>query len=161
MAQKQARPARTLLVFFLSTLAVYGLVALAGTWKPALGLDLQGGTRITLEAKDNPSTASLNEAASIIDSRVNGSGVSEAEVTVQENDNRIIVEIPGQARADLEETVKRQAQLRFRMVGVGGGGEDRRRALGCPHDGAESLHLTRRRRSGALEVSERFSQRFR
>ncbi len=116
MAQKQLRPARTLLVFFLSTLAVYGLVALADTWKPALGLDLQGGTRITLEAKDNPSTASLNEAASIIDSRVNGSGVSEASVTVQENDNRIIVEIPGKTRSDLEETVKRQAQLRFRMV---------------------------------------------
>ena len=34
-----------------SVLAVaYGLVALIGTWKPALGLDLEGGTQITLTA---------------------------------------------------------------------------------------------------------------
>ena len=74
---------RTLTIFFVAMVIMYGLVALAGSWKPELGLDLQGGTRITLTAKGNPSTESLNEARSIIDQRVNGSGVTEAEVTTQ------------------------------------------------------------------------------
>jgi preprotein translocase subunit SecD len=116
VAKQQARPGRRLVVFFLALAGVFALVALAGTWKPTLGLDLQGGTRITLNAKgDNVTADSLTEAANIIDSRVNGSGVTEAEVTTQGN-QYVIVEIPGKSRPDLEETVKRQAQLRFRIV---------------------------------------------
>ena len=114
MAQRR-RPARTLLGFFIGLPVAYGLVALAGTWTPTLGLDLQGGTRITLIAEDSPSEANLTEAAEIIDQRVNGSGVSEAEVTTQGNEF-VVVEIPGQSRRDLVDTVKRQAQLRFRLV---------------------------------------------
>ena len=92
-------------------------MALAGSWKPELGLDLQGGTRITLIAKDGTDTTpeNLEEARAIIDQRVNGSGVAEAEVTTQGN-RYIVVEIPGQSRRDLVDTVKRQAQLRFRLV---------------------------------------------
>src|SRR3954467_2450434 len=115
MARKTARPGRTLVVFFLVILVGYGLVVLGGTWKPELGLDLQGGTRITLTAKGNPSADSLKEASSIIDQRVNGSGVTEAEVTTQGN-RFIIVEIPGDTSNSLIDTVKRQAQLRFRTV---------------------------------------------
>jgi preprotein translocase subunit SecD len=102
-------------VFFLAVVIAYGLVALGGTWKPALGLDLQGGTRIQLQAKGSPTTESLNEARGIIDQRVNGSGITEAEVTTQ-GGNLIVVEIPGKTRRDLVDTVKRQAQLRFRTV---------------------------------------------
>jgi preprotein translocase subunit SecD len=102
-------------VFFLGVAIAYGLVALTGNWKPELGLDLQGGTRIQLTAQGNPSEENLNEARSIIDQRVNGTGVAEAEVTTQGGD-QIVVEIPGEGRGDLEETVKRQAQLRFRLV---------------------------------------------
>ncbi len=112
---RTARPGRTLGVFFLGLAIAFGLVALAGVWKPELGLDLQGGTSIRLTPKGNPSTASLNEARKIIDQRVNGSGVAEAEVTVQGN-KYIVVEIPGESRRDLVDTVKRQAQLRFRIV---------------------------------------------
>ncbi len=114
MAQRPS-PGRTLLGFFIGLAVAYGLVALAGTWTPTLGLDLQGGTRITLIAEGSPSEANLTEAAGIIDDRVNGSGVSEAEVTTQGSDF-IVVEIPGQSRRDLVETVERQAQLRFRLV---------------------------------------------
>ncbi len=110
------RAGRTLLVFFAGVLVTYGLVAIAGQWKPTLGLDLQGGTRITLIAKgDNVKEESLKEAQAIIDQRVNGSGVAEAEVTTQ-GSRFIVVEIPGESRADLVDTVKRQAQLRFRVV---------------------------------------------
>ena len=49
--QVATAPGRTLSCFFLGVAVLYGLVALAGTWKPELGLDLQGGTRITLTAK--------------------------------------------------------------------------------------------------------------
>jgi preprotein translocase subunit SecD len=115
MARKPARPGRTLLVFFAIVALCYGLVAIAGSWKPALGLDLKGGTRITLIANGNPSKDNLDEAASIIDQRVNGSGVTEAEVTTQGN-RFIVVEVPGDTSNSLVNTVKRQAQLRFRTV---------------------------------------------
>lgn len=48
MANKGPRPGRVLVVFGLVLLAAYVGLALNGVWKPALGLDLQGGTRITL-----------------------------------------------------------------------------------------------------------------
>ena len=116
MAKRAPHPGRTLVVFFLALAVVYGLVALAGTWKPKLGLDLQGGTRITLIATgEDVNQENLREAADIIDQRVNGSGVSEAEVTTQGN-QYVVVEIPGESRRDLVDTVKRQAQLRFRVV---------------------------------------------
>ncbi len=115
MARKTARPGRVLLVFFAVVAILYGLVAIGGTWKPALGLDLKGGTRITLIASGNPTKDNLDEAASIIDDRVNGSGVSEAEVTTQGN-KFIVVEVPGETSSTLVDTVKRQAQLRFRTV---------------------------------------------
>ncbi|GEP38487.1 protein translocase subunit SecD [Nocardioides psychrotolerans] len=115
MARKTARPGRTLLVFLMGVAISYGLVALSGTWKPELGLDLQGGTRITLTAIGDPSASSLDEARQIIDQRVNGSGVVEAEVTTQSG-RFIVAEIPGDSRRDLVDTVQRQAQLRFRLV---------------------------------------------
>jgi preprotein translocase subunit SecD len=126
VAARKPNPGRTLVVFLLVVALSYGLVALAGVWKPKLGLDLQGGTRITLIAKGDVSSDSLSEARGIIADRVNGSGVAEAEVSTQGN-KYIVVEIPGESRRDLVETVKRQAQLRFRVVaavadGVAGSG---------------------------------------
>ncbi len=117
MAASRVRPGRTLIVFFLGVAICFGLVALAGTWKPALGLDLQGGTRITLSAEGDPTAENLEEARRIINQRVNGSGFSEAEVTSQ-GGRYVVVEIPGNTdnRRELEELVKRQAQLRFRLV---------------------------------------------
>jgi preprotein translocase subunit SecD len=116
MARNRYRPGRTVLAFFVGLAITFGLVALAGSWTPRLGLDLQGGTRISLVASgEGVNESRLQEAASIIDSRVNGSGVAEAEVTTQ-GERTVVVEIPGESRPDLEETVKRQAQLRFRVV---------------------------------------------
>lgn len=115
-SKSKSRPARTLGVFALSMLVLFGLVALAGNWKPALGLDLQGGQRITLRAQDDDvSRSALNEASKIINSRVNGSGVSEAEVSTQ-GDTNIVVEIPGESNQKLVETVQRQARLSFRVI---------------------------------------------
>ncbi|MEO7352086.1 MAG: protein translocase subunit SecD, partial [Marmoricola sp.] len=118
MAKKKPRPGRTLLIFGLTIAVLYGLAAIGQTWKPRLGLDLEGGTRITLSAipQGGAVTATkLKQAASIVDARVNGSGVSEAAVSTQ-GDRNIIVEIPGKNASSLVDAVKRTAQLRFRLV---------------------------------------------
>lgn len=118
MATRASRPTRTLLVFGLVIAVMYIAVAALGTWKPKLGLDLQGGTRITLQASAIGGTVTsdkLQQAVDIISSRVNGAGVSEAEVTTQ-GDNIVTVEIPGKVDNDLAQTIGSTAQLRFRLV---------------------------------------------
>jgi preprotein translocase subunit SecD len=115
MARNSARPGRTVTVFFLGLAIAYALVALIGTWKPALGLDLKGGTQITLTAKGAVKSDQLQQAADIINDRVNGSGVTEATVNTQGSDE-IVVQVPGTTKNSLVQTVVRQAQLRFRLV---------------------------------------------
>ncbi len=116
MATNASRSGGRLIVFVLIIAAMYGGVALGGDWTPKLGLDLQGGTRITLQAStatgEEITSEKLEEARGIIDQRVNGQGVSEAEVAVQ-GERNIVVEIPGQKRKDLVDDVKQTAQLRF------------------------------------------------
>ena len=41
MARSSRRPGRTLIGFFAGLVVIFGLVALAGSWTPTLGLDLQ------------------------------------------------------------------------------------------------------------------------
>ncbi|HUQ00472.1 MAG TPA: protein translocase subunit SecD [Aeromicrobium sp.] len=122
------KPRRTLLLFLAFVL---GLVALLvgldlhspkdahSVWAPRLGLDLEGGTRITLQAKTEkgktPDPQKLQQARSIIDQRVNATGVSEAEVSTQGGD-QIIIEIPGQSEQAIADQVGRTAQLRFRLL---------------------------------------------
>ena len=104
MARKSSRPGRTLVLFALAVLAMYVGLAFNGVWQPKLGLDLQGGTRITLTASDETGEAitqdRMTEAVDIIDSRVNASGVAESEVSTQ-GERNIVVEIPGDNRRDL------------------------------------------------------------
>jgi preprotein translocase subunit SecD len=103
---------------------LYSLVFFAGAngsvqdrLHPKLGLDLVGGTRMTLQATTNdgqpPSAESLNQARDIIEQRVNARGVSEAEVVTEGNRN-IVVSLPGE-NADLS-GISQTAELRFRKV---------------------------------------------
>ncbi len=139
MARKTARPGRRLIIFALVVAALYAGVAASGQWKPKLGLDLQGGTRITLQAStangQKPTPANLQEARAIIDQRVNGSGVAESEVAVQ-GGNNIVVEIPGKKRGDLVNTVKQTAQLRFRLVALTLPGQPQASPSGSPSGSA-------------------------
>ncbi len=118
MATKTSRPGRTLTIFLLVIAAMFVAAASVGNWKPKLGLDLQGGTRITLQAKasggGSVTSDKLNEASSIIGSRVNGAGVAESAVSTQGSDI-IVVEIPGKVDKNLERTIGSTAQLRFRL----------------------------------------------
>jgi preprotein translocase subunit SecD len=119
MMAKSSRHGRTLVVFLLAVLAMYGGLALNNEWTPKLGLDLQGGTRITLEAStetgEEITPEKLEEAATIIDSRVNAYGVAESEISTQ-GDRNIIVEIPGPSQKSIVDSVRQTAQLRFRLV---------------------------------------------
>ncbi len=81
------RPWRYLAIFVAIVAALYSLVFFTGDHspKPKLGIDLQGGTRVTLTARSPngapPSAGSLKLARTIIENRVNGIGVSDSEVT--------------------------------------------------------------------------------
>ena len=92
-------PARYLSVFLLLLVGVYLLVFLTGDKRaaPKLGIDLQGGTRVTLTARtpdgSAPSREALAQAQQIISARVNGLGVSGSEVVV-DGDN-LVITVPG------------------------------------------------------------------
>lgn len=102
--------------------ALTGGMFLAGQPTPRLGIDLAGGTSITLEAKSEPGQESainktnMDTAVQIMERRVNGLGVSEAEVQTQ-GDRNIIVNIPkGTNSAQAREQVGTTAKLYFRPV---------------------------------------------
>jgi preprotein translocase subunit SecD len=119
VATRSSRPGRVLIGFFAVTAALYAGVAAIGDWTPTLGLDLQGGTRITLQAQteqgDTPQADQMDEAKGIIEQRVNGTGVTESEVAIQ-GDNQIVVEIPGQEKQGIVDQVGQTAKLYFRLV---------------------------------------------
>lgn len=91
------------------------------------GLDLEGGTSITLKAdmKDIPPNqrdTALNAAKAVLEARVNVFGVSEPVIqTVKvDNDYRIVVEQPGTSLEDALRLVK-VAKLEFREVAIPSG----------------------------------------
>ncbi|WUJ75936.1 protein translocase subunit SecD [Kribbella soli] len=95
-------------------------MALTKTWKPKLGLDLRGGTTITLTAstfdgKGKVTADQLNEAKNIIGQRVNGAGVAEADITTS-GANHINVAVPGATKESLVSQVGQTALLYFRIV---------------------------------------------
>jgi preprotein translocase subunit SecD len=113
-------------VILIALVALTGGIFLSGHKTPRLGIDLAGGVEITLTAKPDHgkavTKANMNTAVNIINNRVNGLGVSEAEVQTQGNDN-IIVDIPKSTNADqAEQQVGTTAQLYFRQVLADGDG---------------------------------------
>ncbi|MFJ7943487.1 protein translocase subunit SecD [Streptomyces sp. NPDC096354] len=118
----QGRPGRALALILIAMVALTGGMFLSGHTTPRLGIDLAGGTSITLKAKSQPgkpdaiNPTNMDTAVSIIERRVNGLGVSEAEVQTQGRDN-IIVNIPkGTNSKQAREQVGTTAQLYFRPV---------------------------------------------
>ena len=113
------RPWRYLAAFVGIVVVLYALVFFTGDGKPApkLGIDLQGGTRVTLVARTvdggAPPRDQLMQAQQIIEQRVNGLGVSGAEV-VLDGDN-ITITVPGDA-GEQARSLGQTAQLRFRPV---------------------------------------------
>jgi preprotein translocase subunit SecD len=103
----------------LLTIVILAIVAISTTLglgkKPLLGLDLQGGASVVLQAKGEYKSEAIDKAKEIIRSRVDGLGVAEPEITRQ--GNNIVISLPGvsdqQKALDL---VGKTAELRFRPV---------------------------------------------
>jgi preprotein translocase subunit SecD len=89
-----------------------------GATSPRLGLDLQGGTSVVLQPRvsggGEVTDEALSQAVDIIRQRVNGLGVTEADVQTQ-GDN-IVVSVPGATNQEAVELIASTAQLRFRPV---------------------------------------------
>lgn len=119
-SQYRSHPLRTLIVLFSVIAALFGIMALSNSWAPKLGLDLRGGTTITLTARNTTgqggvSAESLEQARTIIQQRVDAIGVGESEVATVGN-SQITVSVPNVAPAQLQEMVGTTAQLYFRPV---------------------------------------------
>ncbi|SDJ92009.1 preprotein translocase subunit SecD [Nonomuraea maritima] len=99
-------------------LALGGTMFLQKAYTPKLGLDLAGGTTVTLSpvTQNNaaPPEEILDRAVNIIRDRVNGTGISDAEVA-KSGDN-IIISIPGVGQSEAIKLVATTAELRFRQV---------------------------------------------
>jgi len=112
-------PVRYLALFGVLVVALYALVFFTGdkSTTPKLGIDLQGGTRVTLTARtpdgSAPSQDSLKQAQEIIETRVNGLGVSGSEVVV-DGDN-LVITVPGDDSAQAR-SLGQTARLYIRPV---------------------------------------------
>jgi preprotein translocase subunit SecD len=105
----------------LTVLASFGAVTIAHVTDttPTLGLDLQGGFSVVLQAREVngelPSEESVEKAKDIIRQRVDGLGVAEPEIVRQ--GRTVIVQLPGVTdRAKAESVVGCTAKLEFRPV---------------------------------------------
>ena len=107
---------------------IIGLVAIIGlgtatnagaSFAPKLALDLQGGTQIILapvvKAGTKVTEQQLTQAVAIIRQRVDASGVSEAQINTQGNNN-IVVSIPGTPDENTLRLIRSSAKLEFRPV---------------------------------------------
>jgi preprotein translocase subunit SecD len=118
------RPGRQLAFLGAIFVVLGALVFLGGkgSWQdrlePRLGLDLVGGTRVTLTATTRdgnpPSRGDLEQARQIIEDRVNARGVAEAEV-VTEGDRNIVISVASVEKDALSE-VGQASKLYFRKV---------------------------------------------
>jgi len=95
----QFRPWRLITAFVILTAVLYALVFFTkGSNSPKLGIDLQGGTQVTLTAQTedgrDPSASSMQQAQEIMTRRVNGSGVVGAQVHI-DGSNHLVITVPG------------------------------------------------------------------
>ena len=115
-ARARTWPVKALLIFLAIVVVTYGLVFLTGDKKPEprLGIDLQGGTRVTLVPQgDDPTDDQLSQARRILENRVNGMGVSGAEVRA--DGDTLVISVPGEDSAEAR-TLGQTSQLLFRPV---------------------------------------------
>ncbi|MFI5481125.1 protein translocase subunit SecD [Streptomyces rubiginosohelvolus] len=90
------------------------------TMSPRLGLDLQGGTRIVLQARDTATVEADRETTDrtleVLRQRIDSLGVAEPTLT-RSGEDRIIVELPDvQDPRQAAEVIGRTAQLTFHAV---------------------------------------------
>jgi len=106
------------------------LVFLQDSKSLQLGLDLRGGTSVTLQPRIAPgeegsvTSEAIDQAVSIIRQRVDSLGVVESEVTAQGSgtNRQIVISVPGDTGRRVVDLVGQTAELRFRQVLASGSG---------------------------------------
>ena len=112
-------PARYLIMFLVLVIGSYLLVFLTGDKQPdaKLGIDLQGGTRVTLTARtpdgSPPTREALVQAQQIISARVDGLGVSGSEVII--DGQNLVITVPGNEGSEAR-SLGQTARLYIRPV---------------------------------------------
>ncbi len=121
---KTPRPARPIIGLFAAVLVILVSIVIGSrvsdaSLTPKLALDLEGGTQLILTPRTEDgseiSEDDINQAIEIIRQRVDASGVAEAEITRQGQQN-IVVALPGEPDEATLNLVRQSAQLRFRPV---------------------------------------------
>ena len=117
------RPARALALLAVILLGLVGTALLQGASSVKLGLDLRGGTSVTLQPRasndsNKITSAAIDQAVTIIRQRVNSLGVAESEVTAQGSgtNRQIVISVPGDSGRRVVDLVGQTAELRFRQV---------------------------------------------
>ena len=121
---------RTLAILGLILVSMVGLVFLQDSKSLQLGLDLRGGTSVTLQPRIAPgqegsvTSEAIDQAVSIIRQRVDSLGVVESEVTAQGSgtNRQIVISVPGDTGRRVVDLVGQTAELRFRQVLASGSG---------------------------------------
>ncbi|GAB3591135.1 preprotein translocase subunit SecD [Corynebacterium faecale] len=116
----EAWPKRAIALFVLILFGIYALVFFTGdrSGTPKLGIDLQGGTRVTLVPQGaEPTQDQLAQARIILENRVNGMGVTGASVVT--DGNTLVITVPGEDVAQAQ-ALGQTSQLLFRPVGQAG-----------------------------------------
>ena len=135
-AKSSGRPARSLAILALILVGLTATALLQGATSVRLGLDLRGGTSVTLQPRasndaNKVTSEAIDQAVSIIRQRVNSLGVAESEVTAQGSgaNRQIVISVPGDSGRRVVDLVGQTAELRFRQVlataaGTAGTGKD-------------------------------------
>ena len=119
-----SRPERSLALLALALVVLIALAFLQSATAVRLGLDLRGGTSVTLQPRIAPGESgkvtneAIDQAVSIIRQRVNSLGVAESEVAAQGSgtNRQIVISVPGDTGRRVVELVGQTAELRFRQV---------------------------------------------
>ena len=127
-AKAPSHPGRTLAIMALVLVALLSLVFIQGATSIRLGLDLRGGTSVTLQPRlaagenGKVTNAAIDQAVSIIRQRVNSLGIAESEVTTEGSgaNRQIVISVPGDTGRRVVDLVGQTAELRFRQVLVSG-----------------------------------------
>lgn len=118
------RPGRRLAILAGVIVLLIATALIQGATTVRLGLDLRGGTSVTLQPRvgvgesGKVTSEAIDQAVSIIRQRVNSLGVAESEVASQGTgaNRQIVISVPGESGRRVIELVGQTAELRFRQV---------------------------------------------
>ena len=120
--KSSGKPAKSIAILGIALIAFSAIAFIQGATKVKLGLDLRGGTSVTLTPRATEGASitpeAISQAVEIIRQRVNSIGVAESEVTAQGSgtNRQIVISVPGETGEEIVQLVGQTAELRFRQV---------------------------------------------